>query len=160
MSIWLTQGDLENALSVATVAAIFDDANTGSLSAAGIASVISRAESQVLSYLHEYGPPPFSDQVLSDLGADPLLKDAATQYAIIYAYERDIAYTRANGKTSEERIKRAGDLMERILQARQRPPTVPDKPSNVGGVSIDGAARLYTANPGDTIAGGSNAGDF
>ena len=50
--------------------------------------------------------------------------------------------------------------MQRILQARQRPPTVPDTPSNVGGIAVDGAARLYTANPGDTIAGGSNAGDF
>ena len=107
MSIWLTQGDLENALSVATVAAIFDDANTGTLSAAGIESVISRAESQVMSYLHEYGPPPFSGQVMADLGADPLLKDAATMFAIIYAYERDLAYTRANGKTTEERTKRA-----------------------------------------------------
>jgi|HubBroStandDraft_6_1064221.scaffolds.fasta_scaffold1650273_1 hypothetical protein len=160
MAIWLTQGDLEGAMTIATVAAIFDDSNSGNLNQAAIALCIKRAEAQIQSWLvAELGPAPFSDTVLQQLSDDPLLYDAALLQAIIYAYDRDPAYVRANGKERIDRNKTLVDMMERILDARQRPPTVATPPANVGGVVVDNAARLYVDSPGSP-PGNRNSGDY
>jgi hypothetical protein len=157
MAIWLTQGDLENAITIATVAAIYDDSNSVALNTVAIASVIARAEGQVLSWLvAELGPAPFSDALTAQLAGDAMLKDAALQYAVIYSYDRDPAYVRQNGKERIDKMKSVVDLMERILDARQRPPAVPTPPANVGGVVVDNATRLYVDSPDGT----SNAGDY
>lgn len=157
MALWLTRGTLENRMTIATVAAIFDDSNSENLNTNAINEVIESAEAQVLSWLvAELGPAPFSDTVIGQLKRDALLRDAAVQYAIIYSYDRDQAYVRANGKERIDRMKQVNDLMERILDARQRPPTVVTPPANVGGVVVDNANRLYV----DSADGTSNAGDF
>lgn len=157
MALWLTQGDLENAMTIASVAAIFDDSNSGVLNEVAIASIISRAEGQVLSWMvAELGPAPFSDEVRTELGGDPMLKDAALQYAVIYSWDRDPAYVRANGKERVDRMAQAVALMQRILDARQRPPTVATPPANVGGVVVDGANRIYVDSP----DGSTNSGDY
>jgi hypothetical protein len=56
----------------------------------------------------------------------------------------------------ENRIKRADVRMARILDARQRPPTVAQKPANVGGASVDNGSRLVV----DSADGTKNGGDY
>lgn len=141
------------------VATIFDDDQTGSPDEFAILEVIERAETQVLSWLSEYGPPPFSTAVLQQLQADRFLKGCAIAYAVPYMLDRHPEYVRANRQADvETRLKRADTLMERVLQARQRPPTVATTPANVGGLSVDGAFRLYTDDPNGPPGG--NAGDY
>lgn len=156
MSIWLSQTDLEGAMSVATVAAIFDDQNTGTLNTAAMNAVIDRGEQEVLSWLvDEFGPTlPTSAQ----LATDNFLKYAALEYAVAFAFDRHPEYVRANGKERGDRFTRADARMQRILDGRQRPPELQatKAPANVGGVSVDNAARVYV----DDSQGNVNAGDY
>jgi hypothetical protein len=157
-AIWLNQGDLENATSIATVAACFDDGNGGgALNTGAIASVIARAELKVLSWLgDEYGPPPFSPVQIAVLQVDPFLAYAALEYCIAFMFDRHPEYVRANGKERGERFKRAEDQMQQVLDGRQRLPVAQAVPANVGGVSTDGAARIISDNP----DGSTNSGDY
>lgn len=155
--IWLCKSDLEDATSVTMVQTIFDDDQTGSPNTRAIASVIRRAEMQVLSYLSEYGPPPLPDSVVADLAKDDFLKECAIEFAVAYMFDKHPEYVRANRQEDvAKRIKSAEEMMARVLDARQRPPTVPDKPANVGGVSVDNGPRLYA----DNADGSRNSGDF
>lgn len=154
MSIWLDQTDLENAMSVATVAAIFDDANTGTLNTHAMNGVIERAEQEVLSWLvGQYGPNIQQDQ---DIATDMFLKGCSVEYAVAFAFDRHPEYVRANGKERGERFERAQSRMERVLQARQRVTTAPKIPLNVGGVTVDDSRRIIVSNSDGTY----NSGDF
>jgi hypothetical protein len=48
--------DLQNAMSPATVLAIFDDANDGLISQSAVDAVITRAESQIYSFIRRNYP--------------------------------------------------------------------------------------------------------
>jgi hypothetical protein len=152
--IWLEQTDLVNNLSVATFSAIFADPTTGIVNLDFVASVIERAEQEVLSWLvDEYGPAIESAQ---GLGADLFLKGAALEYAIVYAFDRYPEYIRANGKEREQRYARAEARMARVLQSRQRPTSLPITPANVGGAVVDNGPRIAV----DSADGTSNMGDY
>lgn len=156
-NIWLNPSDISDRITVATFNAIFDDANSpGNLNQSAIDAVIEDAEGEVLSWLDELGPPPFTNQVLTDLGNDKLLKRAAADYAVLYAFERNPEYVRAHAKEMERRQKRADLRMKNVKEARQRPPALPEVPANVGGVNVDNAARIVTDSPNGTY----NAGDY
>lgn len=159
-AIWLTQQDLEAATSAKMVAACFDDDGNGSLNFPAIAAVIDRAEQEVMSYLVvELGPPPLSPALIAQLATDTFLKYAAVDFAVAYMFDRHPEYVRAKMQDDRaRRLKSAEDRMIRILEARQRPPTVPTPPANVGGFSNDGANRLVTDSPGGPAGG--NAGDY
>jgi hypothetical protein len=159
--IWLCWQDLVDATSTDVALACFDDTGDGQPEPRGVASVIARAEGKVLSYLvGEYGPPPLSAQVIEDLSNDPLLGSCALQFAVAFMFDKHPEYVRANKQDDvQKRIAGAEAEMVRILEARQRPPTVPEVPANVGGTSVDNAPRLYTDNPGATTPG-QNAGDY
>jgi len=153
----LTQSDLQNASSIETVKAVFDDNNTGQLNTAAIAAVIERGEQEVLSWLvDEYGPAPFDTETLTELGADPFLKTCPLEYAVAHMFDRHPEYVRSGASDRRDRFKRADDRMKRVLQSRQRPTTVQRPPANVGGVAIDGASRLYVDSPDGT----KNSGDY
>lgn len=155
--VWLCRRDLESATSATMVAAIFDDDQTGSTDDFAMLGVIERAETQVLSWLSEYGPPPFPPNVLAQLQADRFLKGCALAYVVPYMFDRHPEYVRANRQEDvEKRLKRADDLMMRVLEARQRPPTVPTPPANVGGASVDNGPRAYV----DSADGTRNSGDY
>lgn len=158
MSIWLSQADLEGAMSVATVAAIFDDQNTGTLNVAAMGLVIDRGEHEVLSWLiDEYGQDVLTNSTLqADLADDIFLKGCALEYTVAYAFDRHPEYVRANGRERGDRFKRAQERMERVLQSRQRPTSMPKVPANVGGFVVDNGPRLVV----DSADGTSNAGDF
>ncbi len=154
MAIWIDQSDLSNVLSVATFSAIFDDPSTGVTNNDIVASVIERAEQEVLSWLvDEYGT---NIQSQANLGGDLFLKGCALEFAIVYAFDRYPEYIKANGKEREERYQRAEDRMQRVLQARQRPTSLAKQPANVGGVSVDNGPRIAV----DSADGTYNGGDY
>jgi hypothetical protein len=156
--IWLAQANLENATSVATVLACFDDKNEGIINETALNEILVRAEVQTMAKLHEYGPPPFSVQILAQLGADDYLRAAATERAIILMYDRAPEAVRQSVNDLEKRRKDWKEMMDDILQARARPPTVPTPPANVGGVSVYNTNRIFVDNPGGPSGG--NAGDY
>lgn len=159
MSVFgIVQADLENATSVATVAACFDDANTGTLNAGALAAVIDRGEQEVKSWLlSNYGPTLPPD---GQLATDSFLKYAAIEYIVAHMFDRHPEYVRSNSKTSyESRFARADQRMQRIASARQRPPVIAPTikaPANVGGTTTDDSHRIITSNN----DGSSNSGDF
>ncbi len=159
MGTWLNQADLENATTPTMVAAIFGDGNGGPLNEQAIAAVIDRGEQEVLSWLQEYGPPPFSAAVMAQLAADPFLKYAALDYTIAHMFDRHPEYPQGgtSAKERDMRFQRAKERMERVLAGRQRPPTVITKPANIGGAVYDGASRIYVDSPGQPA---SNSGDY
>lgn len=156
MSIWLSQADLEGAMSVATVAAIFDDQNTGTLNVAAMGMVIDRGEHEVLSFMvGEYDQSILTDPITqAQLADDFFLKGCALEYAVAYAFDRHPEYVRANGRERGDRFKRAEERMVRVLQRRQRPTALPKPPANVGGTVVDNAHRLVTDSPDGTYNGG------
>jgi hypothetical protein len=159
MSLWLTQTDLENATTVATVLGCFDDANTGTVSSTALDAVIDRAEQEVMSWLvAELGPPPITGAKLTQLQADTFLKYAAVEYAVYYMYDRAPETVRQSSGDQDKRYQGAVKRMERILDARQRPPTVATPPANVGGVSFANLNRIFADAPNGPVGG--NAGDF
>ena len=152
--IWLEQTDLANVMSVATFSAIFDDATTGVTNLDIVASVIERAEQEVLSWLvAEYGP---AIEKAVGLGSDLFLKGCAVEFALAYAFDRYPEYVRANGKESVDRHNRAEERMGRVLQSRQRPTSLPILPANVGGAVVDNGPRIAI----DSANGTSNMGDY
>lgn len=156
-SIWLAQLDLENAATPAMVTAIYDDGNTGALNTAAIAADIDRGEQEVLSWLgDEYGPPPFTGAILTQLSADPFLKYAALDYALAYMFDRHPEYPQGatDAKERSWRFQRADQRMQRVLSGRQRPTTMTTPPANVGGVVVDNAPRIISDSPDGTYNGG------
>lgn len=157
MAIWLSPSDLQGAVSNATITACFNDDNTDVLNEQAIHLVLLRAEQEVLSWLApEFGPPPFTPGVLAQLAADDFLRSAALEYAIAFTFDRHPEFARSSGKERTDRFERANKRMERILDGRQRPPTVQEKPANVGGVVVDNAPRIYA----DSADGTHNSGDY
>lgn len=154
--VWLTQTDLENATTPTTVIQCFDDAATSTVNAPAVADVIARAESETLSWLDEFGPPPFNSTILAQLGGDQFLKTAAQARAVILMYDRAPETVRQTVNDLEKRRKDWNELMTRIKDARQRPPNVPTPPANVGGVIVDNGARIYA----DSADGTKNSGDY
>ena len=151
--IWLQQSDLSNVLSVATFSAIFADAGTGVTNDDIVSSVIERAEQEVLSWLvDEYGA---DIQFDPNLSADLFLKGCALEYVVAFSYDRFPEYQRANGKDQVDRFARAEARMERVLQSRQRPTSLPKTPANTGGVLVNSQARIIADG-----ADGANGGDY
>lgn len=158
MSVFnITITDLENATSPQAMIGAFDDQNIGAPSPAPVAAAVDRAEQEVLSWLvDELGPAPFSATVLAEIKGDPFLKYAAIEYCVALMYDRKPEYFKSSMDDIQERFKRADMRMKRVLDARQRPPTIATPPANVGGVSVDNANRLYV----DSADGTQNSGDY
>lgn len=156
--LWLSYQDLIDATSTdLAVACLNDDGNTPVADTHATKSVIARAEAKVLSYLSEYGPPPFSEAILTDLGQDPFLGQCALNYAVAFMFDKHPEYVR-EGKASDvqKRLAYADAEMARVLESRQRPPQVKTPPANVGGTVVDDAPRLYVDGP----QGQKNNGDY
>lgn len=150
MAIWLNLTDLENATSVQTVLACCDDGNVGAPDPAVLDSIIDRAEQEILSYLvGEYGPGPISPAVMTQLQADNFLKYCALDYAVAFMYDRHPeAVPTDRGNDIQARKKSAAEKMQRVMDARQRAPSVATPPANVGGIANPVVARIYVNGPG------------
>ncbi len=84
---------------------------------------------------------------LAQIGADPFLKYAAIEYAVAHMFDRHPEYVRNGKGDRSERLQRADERMQRVLDARQRPPTVPIEPANVGGFARTEGPRIYSDGP-------------
>lgn len=148
----MVQTDLENALSVATILALFDD-GTGTVNTTALTATIDRGENELRSWLiDEYGI-----NLPTDLASDPFLKYCALDFTLGYAIERHSEYAKQAGLgTKETYFNRAKERSIRVLQGRQRPTTVAEKPANVGGVVTDNSSRIIV----DNSDGSRNSGDY
>jgi hypothetical protein len=133
MGKYINQVDLENALSAPTVKKIFTDPLSTTLNTAAIADVIDRAEGEVDSFLI----------TVIDINSpnlnrfDRLLRQAAIDFAKVFAFERHPEYEKTVGEDprGSSLYKRAKDRMERIQSAVQELPDQPAvRPTNTGAV--------------------------
>lgn len=160
MGAYLTQTDLENALSPQTILAIFDDNNDGTADATPIAAVIARAEGQVHSYLSRAYPALVFPLTGGD-ATSAVLKQAALAYAVPYAWQRHPEYMRMVGageNVTAPMLRAADEMMERLCEGQQFlfGVTAQPKPTTVGGIIYDSGPRTCI----DGRDGSSNGGDF
>ena len=144
MGKYISQKDLENALTSQTVGNLFaDEVNTGQVNVGAIEDVIDRAEGEVDSFLIGY-----EKDVASLNGSDRLLKGCALDFAKCFSFERDPEYVRTYGEDPRGYMlyKRAVQRMERIQEAVQRLPDQPNqsKPANVGGIVVTTGPNIVT----------------
>jgi hypothetical protein len=153
----INQTDLENALSVSTVRAIFDDANNNTVSTAAVAAVIARAESQVYSYLATTYPDLPIPYTASP--APEVLRSAVLEFAIVYSRDRKPEYWPENSRERSERLKAAFDMCDRFAKARQvlYGGGASTTPANIGG-EIRSGVTDDTGPPDKFFADGT--GDF
>jgi hypothetical protein len=157
MGVYITQTDLENALSARTILAIFDDNNDGTADPVPIAAVIDRAEGMVDSALLGFQNMPLVN------AADRLVKAAALEFAIAFSFERHPEYVRSFGEEArKERWERAQNLLDRIQTRLRRLPDnnatatvgAGSKQKNVGGIVTDGSRRVVISSADGTWNGG------
>jgi hypothetical protein len=149
----LAQADLENAISIATVLALYDDGN-GLVNQTALAANIVRGEQELLSFLvGEYG----ASGVPSDLANDPFLKSSALDFVTGFSVARRPEYSKQQGLgTKDSYFEMAKERALRIVAATQRATTVSEKPANVGGPVAEGGRRMYIPD----ASGRTNSGDF
>jgi phage gp36-like protein len=100
---YITRTDLENAVGAGTVAAIFDDATTGTANDAAISLVIAEAESRVNSFLRQLYVIPLSP-------VPDLVKSIAIDVATALMQSRHPEYLRVDGERLMNRAE--ADLMK------------------------------------------------
>lgn len=156
MATYLNQTDLENAINVQTVLAIFDDAGTGTINQVALTDCLSRASAMVDSYLARVYRGPFP---ITQTPFPAMIKIAAIDFAVAYAFERHPEYVRSYGEEKrQERWARARDMMERICDGLQEMPdyTAQPKQANLGGIVYSAGPRTII----DNFDGTANGGDF
>jgi len=156
MAYW-DQTDLENALSPATVLAIYDDTASGVVSTDALTAVIKRSDAEVNSYMAINYPKLVLP--LADAPTPDTLKFASLEFGIVYSRDRKPEYWKnAQDKERENRLAEARKKMDRFAVAQQVLFDVPaqPRPSNVGGIVLDQGQRVTI----DSITGESNMGDF
>lgn len=139
------QTDLENAMSPATVMAIFDDAADGVVNAVALEAVLTRADAQINSFIARNYP----DLTLPLTSPPETLKSAALEFAIVYARDRKPEYwSKSQEGERQARIKGAFEMAERYAKAEQKlfDSTEP-KPANVGGYVSSGNPTDQTPKP-------------
>lgn len=150
----LTQTDLENALSPATVKALFDDANDNTVSPAAVAAVIQRAESTVYTYLATKYP------TLTFPASAPIpesLKLAVLEFAIVFSRDRKPEYwAQSQNREREQRYKAATEMMDTFGKANRVLYDGGAQPANVGGTVSSGVTddtepptKFFTDGTGD-----------
>lgn len=152
----ISQTDLSNALSAATITALFDD-GTGVANATAVTATIDRGENELRSWLiGEWGK-----TLPADIATDPFLKYCAIDFILGFSIERHPEAARQAGLgTKESYFNRAKERAIRVMDGRQRPTAATEAPANVGGVVIDNSNRIITDSPANVAAGTSNAGDY
>jgi hypothetical protein len=167
---YLTAQDLRVALSPAMYLALFDDDNTGDVSAvdasAGVLSVLAESLVLVTSWLPDIYKtlPPETSPAGIVTGGDSmpiLLKVAQLQYARVLSYRRHPEYVKTYGAEPGGTLwKEANEFLERIQDGVQRvtsndtPPEV--LPENVGGSAAYDGPRIAISSPDGT----PNSGDW
>lgn len=154
---YATQQDLENALSPATVLALYDDGNSGSINQTALLGVLKRARGWVDSYLATQYLGPFP---VPQSPVPVAIVNAALEFAISFSFERHPEYVHTYGESyrATARFDRACEMMARIVGGIQEIPdwTLQPKGRNVGGIIIQSGPLTIIDSPDGT----KNGGDF
>ncbi len=136
MTAYINQEDVENALSAATILALYDDGN-GGVNTTAVDAVCQRASDYVDSFVAREYPAPFPMT-----GTIPaMMKEAALQFGIAFSFMRHPEYVRQYGDTarSDKLFEEAKSMCERIVGAIQVLVELA-APANVGGTVHDGTS--------------------
>lgn len=154
---YITQYDLENALSPDTVLALFNDQNIGAPYMPALLAVLVRASTEVDSYLARVYKGPFP---VAQTPIPEAVKNCALEFAIAFSFERHPEYVHTYGEAyrSTTRYKRACEMAERLATGLQEIPdwNLQPKGQNVGGIIVFAGPRTII----DGIDGTNNGGDF
>lgn len=149
---YFAQSDLENALGINTVKAIFDDDADGLADAAPIAACCEAGSVEVDAVLAgEY-------QIALPIANPPaVVKYAALDFGIAYAMRRrpDVVHA-MNEKSWTEFREAALKKIELFASSFERLPAATGVPANVGGLAVDTSSRIIL----DGSDGTANGGDF
>jgi len=155
--VYVTQEDLEQALSPATVLALYNDLNNDSVNPTALEGVLIRATTWVDSYLATQYLGPFP---VPQTPVPMMIKMAALEFAIAFSFERHPEYVLTYGESfrATARFKRACEIMERIISSQQQIPdwALQPKGKNVGGIINSTGPRTIIDGPN----GENNGGDF
>jgi phage gp36-like protein len=150
---YCSQTDLENALGLHVITAVFDDDADGTADSAPVAACLAYGDAQVNSYLRGLYDTTFPLSTVPDE-----VKFAAVNFCAAYAARRRPDVVRAMNEQPWTAFRDAAvDEMKRYVAAMQRLPTSTETPSNVGTTvtRTDGDA---TTDPDDRTFG--DMGDF
>lgn len=154
---YITQADLEGALSPATVLALFNDQDQGVVYAPALLLVLTRASAEVDSYLARNFKGPFP---VPQTPVPAVIKNCAIEFAIAYSFERHPEYVHTYGEQyrGTTRYKRACEMAERLATGLQETPdwVLQPRGGNVGGIIYSAGPRTIIDGPN----GESNGGDF
>lgn len=154
---YITQADLEGALSPATVLALFNDGDLGVVSTTSLLSVLVRASTEVDSYLARVYKGPFP---VTQVPVPAIIKNCTIEFAIAFSFERHPEYVQTYGEQyrGTTRYKRACEMAERLATGLQETPdwVLSPKGQNVGGIIYANGPRTIIDSPNGT----SNGGDF
>lgn len=155
MANYLTQGDLENAISATTVARLYSDDTTGAVNTEAIALNIELAEGLFEGHLIGIHVTPLPQPY------DRLARLACLEYLKGLSFDRHPEYERKFGESSrgESAMKRAKELGMQIRAGLLKLPDQPSPataPRNAGGLILDRGPRLMI----DTSDGNENGSGF
>lgn len=154
--MYVTQAEVEYALTVPLVAAAYDDDQDGVVDEPALEAAIARASSMVDSWIAPVyaGPFPITQQPVP-----AMIRELTLQFVEALTYDRRPDLARITGSdVQQKRWDRANDMGKRLQSAVQRIPdnAAQPKPSNVGGIVTDDAKRVIIAGR----DGYANRGDF
>ena len=138
---YITQDDLENALSVHVVKAVFDDDLSGEANAQAVDACLEYASAECDSFLEGV-----YDDVSFPLADPPVIvKYAAIDFACAYCARRRPDLVKAMGEEPWQRFQdHAIAKMERFVKSKQRLPAATGTPANVGAEVRSGDAEFPT----------------
>lgn len=154
---YISQADLEAALSPATVLGLFNDQDQGVVHAPSLLLVLTRASAEVDSYLARVFKGPFP---IAQTPVPAVVKNCALEFAIAYSFERHPEYVHTYGEQyrGTTRYKRACEMAERLATGLQETPdwVLSPRGGNVGGIIYSDGPRTIIDGPN----GEYNGGDF
>lgn len=152
---YIDQTDLEAALSPATVLALFNDQNEGVVYTPALLAVLTRASTEVDSYLARDFKGPFP---VPQTPVPAVIKNCTVEFAIAFSFERHPEYVHTYGEQfrGTTRYKRACEMAERLATGLQETPdwVLQPRGGDVGGIIFSAGPRTITDSPDGTYNGG------
>lgn len=137
-SAYFAQADLENALGIPVVKAIFDDNQDGDADGAPIAACIAASSAECDSFLRGTYAVTFPISPVPDE-----LKYAAVDFGCAYATRRRPDLVQAMGEKPWTSFREAAiEKMKAYASGLERLPATTATPANVGGVVVEDTARI------------------
>lgn len=116
---------------------IYDSANDGQFDATAFAAVVTRAETEIYSYLARNYP-----NLTFPITADPppaAIKNAVLEFTIVFSRDRKPEYwSSSQNRERKDRMEAAYEMAERYAKAQQIVYDAGAAPANVGGVVRSG----------------------